>query len=71
MRLQLQKELNMSQTNRSGKCIPVGIIKKADRYLQEILENLATPPPSSKKTLTLKEYIELVKKNKVCTPNNP
>ncbi|SOU89458.1 hypothetical protein TNO010_400033 [Tenacibaculum finnmarkense genomovar ulcerans] len=70
MRLQLQKELNISQANRSSKYITAGIKRKADRYLQEILENLETPPPPSKKALTLKEYIELVKKNKLCTPNN-
>lgn len=63
MRLQLQKELNISQANRSSKYITAGIKRKADRYLQEILENLETPP--SKKALTLKEYIELVKKNKL------
>lgn len=69
MRLQLQKELNISQANRSSKYITAGIKRKADRYLQEILDILETPPPS-KKALTLKEYIELVKKNKLCTPNN-
>ncbi|WP_233898329.1 hypothetical protein [Tenacibaculum piscium] len=58
----------MSQANKSSKYIPAGIKRKADRYLQEILENIETP---SKKTLTIKEYIELVKKNKICTPNNP
>lgn len=57
MRLQLQKELSTSLASRVYNIIPPEIKRKANRYLQEILNN-QPEENTHKEVKTVKDYYE-------------